>query len=143
VNVGKQTNPSVLIVDDDDEIRYSLRNLLLVSDYDVALAADGLEALKVLERSRVDAVIVDLMMPRLDGVGVIRALMRKPEEERPRVILVISAHIELRRRIMGLQVRRVFPKPFDAMDLVDELGAALAEGEGHRPPNRGGRPDTG
>jgi CheY-like chemotaxis protein len=117
----------VLIVDDDDEIRYSLRNMLLVSDFDVSLAADGLEALKVLERRKVDAVVIDLMMPRLDGIGVIRALMAKPEVERPRVIVVISAHVELRRRIMGLNVRRVFPKPFDAMDLVDELVSALAE----------------
>jgi two-component system response regulator MprA len=117
----------VLIVDDDDEIRYSLRNMLLVSDFDVALAADGLEALKVLDRSRVDALVVDLMMPRLDGVGVIRALLARPEEQRPKIVIVISAHMELRRLVMGLHVRRVFSKPFDAMELVDELGAAMGE----------------
>lgn len=117
----------MLIVDDDDEIRYSLRNLLVVSDFEVLLAADGVEALKVLERRAVDALVVDLMMPRLDGVGVVRALLAKPEEQRPRVIVVISAHLELRRRIIGLHVRRIFAKPFDAIELVDELGAALAE----------------
>lgn len=117
----------MLIVDDDDEIRYSMRNLLVVSDFDVLLAADGLEALKVLERRAVDAIVVDLMMPRLDGVGVIRALLAKPEGERPRVILVISAHVELRRRIMGLHVRRVFSKPFDPLELVAELTAAFTE----------------
>jgi CheY-like chemotaxis protein len=120
---------TVLIVDDDDEIRYSMRNLLVVSDFDVLLAADGLEALKVLERRRVDALIIDLMMPRLDGVGVIRALLAKPPEERPMVVIVVSAHVELRRRIMGLSVRRVFPKPFDALLLVDELAAAFEEDE--------------
>jgi CheY-like chemotaxis protein len=119
----------VLIVDDDDEIRYSMRNLLLVSDFDVLLAADGVEALKVLESRRVDAVVIDLMMPRLDGVGVVRALLAKPEEERPKVVVVISAHVELRRRVMGLRVRRVFSKPFDALELVDELTAALDEAE--------------
>jgi CheY-like chemotaxis protein len=121
----KPTRRTVLVVDDDDEIRYSLRNLLVVSDFDVLLAADGLEALKVLERRRVDAVVIDLMMPRLDGVGVIRALLGKPPEERPSVIIVVSAHVELRRRIMGLDVRRVFPKPFDALALVNELSAAF------------------
>lgn len=126
MNVGKQRR-TVLIVDDDDEIRYSMRNLLLVSDFDVVLAADGLEALKVLERRRVDALVIDLMMPRLDGVGVIRALLSKPPEERPMVVIVVSAHVELRRRIMGLSVRRVFPKPFDALLLVDELVAAFDE----------------
>jgi CheY-like chemotaxis protein len=129
--VGKRVqNPgkfSVLVVDDDDEIRYSMRNLLVVSDFDVLLAADGVEALKVLERRTVDAIVVDLMMPRLDGVGVVRALLARPEEQRPKVIIVISAHMELRRRIMGLHIRRVFAKPFDPIELVDEIAAALAE----------------
>jgi two-component system response regulator MprA len=124
-----RTKPIVLIVDDDDEIRYSLRNLLVVSDFDVLLAADGAEALKVLDRQRVDALIIDLMMPRLDGVGVIRALLSRPADRRPRVLFVISAHVELRRRIMGLRIHRVFPKPFDALELVDELERSLAETE--------------
>nr|WP_240808033.1 response regulator [Polyangium spumosum] len=118
-----------MIVDDDDEIRYSMRNLLVVSDFDVLLAADGVEALKLLERNRVDALVIDLMMPRLDGVGVIRALLGKPAEERPNVIIVVSAHVELRRRIMGLDVRRVFPKPFDALALVNELSDAFGSSE--------------
>jgi two-component system response regulator MprA len=137
--VGKSARHSVLIVDDDDEIRYSLRNMLVVSDFDVVLAADGLEALKALDRRRVDALVIDLMMPRLDGVGVIRALLGKPEEERPRVVIVISAHVELRRRIMGLSVRRVFPKPFDANELVDELTAALGDVEVPPAQRSGGR----
>ncbi|HVK65713.1 MAG TPA: response regulator [Polyangium sp.] len=124
--LGKRSRPTVLIVDDDDEIRYSMRNLLVVSDFDVLLAADGVEALKLLERHRVDALVIDLMMPRLDGVGVIRALLGKPPETRPGVIIVVSAHVELRRRIMGLDVRRVFPKPFDALALVNELSAAFS-----------------
>jgi CheY-like chemotaxis protein len=125
--VGRHSKFTVLIVDDDDEIRYSMRNLLLVSDFDVLLASDGLEALKLLERYRVDALVIDLMMPRLDGVGVVRALLGKPVEQRPRLVYVISAHVELRRRIMGLSVRRVFPKPFDAIDLLNELESALEE----------------
>jgi len=102
-----------------------MRNLLVVSDFDVLLAADGVEALKLLEQRHVDAVVIDLMMPRLDGVGVVRALLGKPPEERPSVIIVVSAHIEFRRRIMGLDVRRVFPKPFDPLALVRELDAAF------------------
>ena len=124
--VGSSARHSVLIVDDDDEIRYSLRNLLIVSDFDVLLAADGVEALKILQNREVCAAVVDLMMPRLDGVGVIRALLAKPEEDRPSVVIVISAHVELRRRVMGLKVRRVLTKPFDALELVDALTEALA-----------------
>src|SRR5262245_41810687 len=80
-DVAKAARHSVLVVDDDDDIRYSLRNLLVVYDFDVLLAADGVEALKILASSRVCAVVIDLMMPRLDGVGVVRALLAKPEDE--------------------------------------------------------------
>jgi CheY-like chemotaxis protein len=85
------------------------------------------EALKILEQRPVCAVVIDLMMPRLDGIGVIRALLAKREEERPPVVIVVSAHVELRRRMMGVRIRRVLPKPFDPLELVDELVAALAD----------------
>ncbi|MBK9260144.1 MAG: response regulator [Polyangiaceae bacterium] len=117
----------MLIVDDDDDIRYSMRNLLVVSNFNVVLAADGVEALKVLERQPVDALVIDLMMPRLDGVGVVRALHSMEPEHRPGIVIVISAHCELHTRLMGLPVRRVLPKPFDAIRLLDELQAAFGE----------------
>ena len=118
---------TVLIVDDDAEIRHSARNLLLMSNFNVLLAAEGVEALKILERQLVDALIIDLMMPRLDGVGVVRALVEMPPEHRPAVIIVISFHYELQGRFTGLAVRRVLSKPLDIPSLVDELQNALKE----------------
>jgi two-component system response regulator MprA len=115
-----------LIVDDDGEVRRSLRNLLLVSGFEVYLAGDGWEALKLLDRQWIDAAVIDLMMPRLDGVGVVRALLTWPEERRPRVVFVVSTHVDLGHRVAGLEVFRVFPKPFDPTELVGELGRALA-----------------
>ena len=118
---------TVLIVDDDDEIRHSTRNLLLMSNYNVLLAADGSHALKLLERQPVDALVIDLMMPRLDGVGVVRALGEMPPEHRPAVIIVISFHYELHARFAGLGVRRILSKPLDIPMLVYELETALNE----------------
>jgi CheY-like chemotaxis protein len=118
---------TVLIVDDDDEIRSSTRNLLLLSNFNVLLAADGVEALKFLERQYIDALVIDLMMPRLDGVGVVRALSEMPSNHRPAVIIIISLHYELHGRFAGLGVRRVMSKPLDIPTLVDELQAALNE----------------
>ncbi|APR85926.1 DNA-binding response regulator [Minicystis rosea] len=111
----------MLVVGDDREIRHSLQNLLLCEDYDVHLALSGGEALRVLDRQRIDAAVIDLMMPRLDGVGACHALLRRPERERPPVVFVISPHGELRRHLGSACVRRVFPKPFDPRELVDEL----------------------
>lgn len=118
---------TVLIVDDDDELRRSTRNLLLLSNFNVLLAADGVEALKFLQRQYVDALVIDLMMPRLDGVGVVRALIEMPPEQRPAVIIVISFHYELHGRFAGLGVRRIMSKPLDIPSLVGELEAALNE----------------
>lgn len=116
---------TVLIVDDDDEFRRSTRNLLLLSNFNVLLAADGVEALKVLERQHVDALVIDLMMPRLDGVGVIRVLAKMPAELRPSVIIVISMHCELHSHFANLGVRRVLSKPLDIPSLVSEIQGAF------------------
>jgi CheY-like chemotaxis protein len=116
---------TVLIVDDDDELRRSMRNLLLLSNFNVLLAADGVEALKFLERQYIDALVIDLMMPRLDGVGVVRALVEMPPEHRPAVIIVISFHYQLHAHFAGLGVRRILSKPLDVPTLVGEIEAAL------------------
>lgn len=118
---------TVLIVDDDDEVRCSTRNLLILSNFNVLLAADGVEALKVLSRQSVDALVIDLMMPRLDGVGVVRALGELPPKQRPTVIIVISFHYELHDRFANLGIRRVLAKPLDIPSLVDELHTAFEE----------------
>jgi len=116
----------VLIVDDDHAICLALQNALRVSTFDVHLAGTGGEALALLDRQRIDAAVIDVMMPRLDGVGVVSALLGRPEAERPRVVFVIAAGGDLGRRVGGLAVRRVFPKPLDAVRLADELTRALA-----------------
>jgi CheY-like chemotaxis protein len=118
---------TVLIVDDDEEVRRSTRNVLLLSNFNVLVASDGVEALKVLHRQPVDALVIDLMMPRLDGVGVVRALGEIPRQHRPAVIIVISFQYELHDHFINLGVRRVISKPVDIPSLVDELSAALKE----------------
>lgn len=116
---------TVLIVDDDDEIRRSSRILLSLSNFNVLLAADGADALKVLERQQVDALVIDLMMPRLDGVGVVRALGEMPPLHRPPVIIVISFQYQIHSRFAGLGIRRILPKPVDVPTLVQEIQAAF------------------
>ena len=120
-----RAKPSVLIVDDDGDVRCSLHNLLAVSNFHVHLAADGGAALALLDRQRVDAVLIDLMMPRLDGIGVMHSLLCRAEEERPQVILVIVSHIELCRSLVGLRVRCIASRPFNAMAVADELRRAF------------------
>jgi two-component system, OmpR family, response regulator len=134
--VADGKSQSVLVVDDDRELRESIRNLLIVSGFHALPARDGLEALKALDRQHVDALIVDLMMPRLDGVGLVRALVARPR--RPRVVILITAYFEVTRGSMGLEVSRVFLKPFDPLELLLHLRTALGirPSISARPPRR-------
>ena len=63
------SRPRVLVVDDDRAVRDSLRRSLEFNGYDVALAADGAEALVAVGAEPPDVVVMDVMMPRLDGIG--------------------------------------------------------------------------
>ena len=64
----------VLVVDDDADVRDSLRRALGYAGYEVATAVDGAEALKSVAKSPVDLIILDVLMPMLDGLGACRAL---------------------------------------------------------------------
>jgi CheY-like chemotaxis protein len=116
----------VLIVDDDHAIRLALQNVLRRSTFDVHLAGTGCEALALLDRQHIDAAVIDVMMPRLDGVGVMSALLARPEAQRPRVVFAITAPGDYHRPLGSLGVRRVFPKPLDAVRLAEELTRALS-----------------
>lgn len=76
----------VLVVDDEPDVRSSVADILRDAGYEVEEACDGDEALDVLSRRRVGAVLLDLVMPRRDGIAVIDALSDPPP------VLVISAH---------------------------------------------------
>jgi two-component system response regulator MprA len=123
----------VLIVDDDREIRGSLRNLLAASRFQVHLAASGGEALDLLDRQRFDAAVIDLMMPRLDGIGVMHALLARAEPGRPRVILVRVARVALYQSLADTGVRCLPARPFDAFAVADELTRALRADRVHPP----------
>jgi CheY-like chemotaxis protein len=82
---------NVLVVDDDPTIRDMLRDVLTDEGHHVTTARDGVEALEVLGRDGPFLVLLDLMMPRLDGLGVLRALETHPEMRGGNAVVVMSA----------------------------------------------------
>ena len=78
----------ILVVDDDRSTRLFMQALLEAENYAVSLAADGVEALEVMERQHVDLVLLDIMMPRMDGYEFARTL-READSDLP--ILMVSA----------------------------------------------------
>ena len=116
--------PRVLVVDDDKAVRESLRRSLEFNGYDVSLATDGAEALAGIGASGPDVVIMDVMMPRLDGIEATRAL-RSAGNDVP--ILVLTARDAVGDRVEGLDAGAddYLTKPFALQELLARLRALL------------------
>jgi len=114
----------ILVVDDDRSVRESLRRSLTFNGYQVELAADGQEALDAVAMRRPDAVVLDVMMPRLDGLEVCRRL-RSNGDAVP--ILVLTARDAVSDRVSGLDAGAddYLPKPFALEELLARLRALL------------------
>jgi two-component system, OmpR family, response regulator MprA len=114
----------VLVVDDDPAVRESLRRSLAFNGYEVELAADGEQALRVIADSRPDAVVLDVMMPNLDGLATCRAL-RAAGDDVP--VLMLTARDEVADRVAGLDAGAddYLPKPFALEELLARLRALL------------------
>ena len=93
----------ILVVDDDRAVRESLRRSLSFNGYSVELAQDGREALDLIANDRPDALVLDVMMPRLDGLEVCRQL-RSTGDDLP--ILVLTARDSVSERVAGLDAGR-------------------------------------
>jgi two-component system, OmpR family, response regulator MprA len=114
----------ILVVDDDPAVRDSLRRSLSFNGYDVDLAGDGAEALARIGGRQPDAVVMDVMMPRLDGLDTTRAL-RTAGNDVP--ILVLTARDAVADRVDGLDAGAddYLTKPFALDELLARLRALL------------------
>jgi two-component system response regulator MprA len=114
----------ILVVDDDRAVRESLRRSLSFNGYSVALAQDGLQALEMIATDRPDALVLDVMMPRLDGLEVCRQL-RSAGDDLP--ILVLTARDTVSERVAGLDAGAddYLPKPFALEELLARMRALL------------------
>ena len=116
--------PRVLVVEDDKAVRESLRRSLEFNGYAVSLAGDGAEALAGISATDPDVVIMDVMMPRLDGLEATRAL-RGAGHDVP--ILVLTARDAVGDRVEGLDAGAddYLTKPFALAELLARLRALL------------------
>ena len=124
----------ILVVDDEPALRDSVARSLRFEGYNVVTASDGVEALERLDQERPDAVVVDVMMPRLDGIGVCRQ-MREKGDRTP--VLMLTARDAVRDRVTGLDAGAddYLVKPFAYEELLARLRAMLRRsGEGGNEP---------
>jgi len=115
--MGSMEDKRVLVVDDDAAIRGLLCTVVKREQVAVDYAADGAAAIKMLQQRSYSLVLLDLMMPRLDGFGVIDFLKQNPIEPKP-VVLVLSAYEDQKLKDIDSEiVAGVMRKPFEVADI--------------------------
>ena len=124
----------VLIVDDDQDIREALAELFEES-YDVLVAPNGLEALAILSQEPADAVVLDLMMPLMDGATVLKELHARAQTV---PVVLLSASRDLARRAQMLGADGYCAKPCSAEEILAEVERVIVGSS-----NKGGQSDGG
>ena len=119
----------ILVVDDEPAVRESLRRALQLEGYDVELAGDGEEALERVGANGIDALLLDVSMPRLDGLEVCRRLRRSGSTV---PVLMLTARDEVADRVAGLDAGAddYVVKPFALEELLARLRALLRRSSG-------------
>lgn len=127
---------SILIVDDDPNIVLALRFLMEKAGYQVRVAADGEAAIAAVGKYRPDIVLLDVMLPRRNGIDVCAAIRTAPATAGTRIIMLSAKGME-RERNRGMQAGadEYITKPFSTRDVMERVRLLLE-------PIRGGRGGT-
>ncbi len=119
--------PRILVVEDDPDLRTIVRLQLSASGYQISEACNGAEGFKAIQEDVPDCVILDLMMPVMDGFGFLkRARSVMALQEVP--ILILTASEDERNRVRGFQYQAdsYMSKPYDLQELTAEVGRLCA-----------------
>ena len=114
---------NILIVEDDKEIRDGIEIFLRSQNYDVWKAADGIEGLEIINQQEIHLAIVDIMMPRMDGVTMTLKLREKYEFP----VIMLSAKSEETDKVIGLNIGAddYVTKPFTPLELMARVNSQL------------------
>lgn len=126
---------NILIVEDDMDIQELLREFLKETGYEVMTASDGIEAMELFAKNKYDLILLDIMLPKIDGFGVCE-LIRK-QSQVPIIMLTALGGEEEQIRGLDLQVDDYITKPFSVPILIRKIAAVLrrsgqTQDEGHK-----------
>jgi CheY-like chemotaxis protein len=134
--------PRILVIDDDDLVRTTVQHMLETKGFEVVVAAQAQTALRVLDDGGVDAVVVDIFMPDMDGLETIRAF----RERSPTIAIVAMSGTKFYEGTASapdfllmatkLGANASLRKPFRSRDLIDTIEACLAGRPAHDAPQR-------
>lgn len=122
----KSTTPKILVIEDEEEVRENIKEILEVSQYQVIVAEQGTIGLKLAQSHSPDLIICDIIMPELDGYEVIKALRENSKTEKIPVIF-LTAKVEYSDQRMGMELGAddYLTKPFLTQDLLNAVAARL------------------
>ncbi|HEX6246093.1 MAG TPA: response regulator, partial [Polyangiales bacterium] len=125
-SANKLQQPSVLVVDDSLSVRRSMEQLLSDSGYEVRLARDGLEAVAMIEARKPDLLLVDLEMPRMNGMELTAHVRNRAETRGQPVIMITSRSTEKhRKQAETAGVSHYMTKPFTDDVLLAQMDSLL------------------
>jgi len=131
------SNLTVLIVDDEKPLRDFMRRNLEVRGFNTSTAANGLEALAIFNTQNIDLVILDVMMPRMDGLETIRRIRQNSLV--PIIVLSALGEESDKIRALNLGADDYLTKPFGVGELLARVQAVLRRARWAEPPTRQGR----
>jgi len=117
---------SILVVDDDTNIRMLLRQELEEAGYSVREAAGGMEAIGMVKQEKADLIILDVMMPGINGFDVAAVLKNDPATLQ--IPIIILSIVEDKERGCRIGVDSYFTKPLNAVELLNEIAVLIARG---------------
>jgi CheY-like chemotaxis protein len=118
---------NILIIDDEEDVRaVAALSLETVAGWEVAMASSGAQGLERAESLQPEAILLDVMMPGMDGRATFAALQENPRTAAiPVVLLTAKTERNEREQLAAMGVAGVLMKPFDPMKLSDEIAAIL------------------
>ena len=119
------TMARILVVDDEPDILLLHRLNLEAAGHEVLLAADGMKALERIDADRPDCVVLDVMMPVLDGWGVLEALQERTDAPPVLVVSAKSSTADIE-HALSIGAKGYLAKPFNAQMLLDEVRSLVA-----------------
>jgi DNA-binding response OmpR family regulator len=125
--IAMSKTPSVLIADDEPNILLSLQFLMKKTGYEVRTAKDGEEAMAEISRAAPDLVLLDVMMPKIDGFSICERIRANPEWNDVRIIMLTARGRDIEReKGLALGADDYITKPFSTKDAIARVEAVIA-----------------
>jgi DNA-binding response OmpR family regulator len=115
----------ILVADDDPQMRRLIRSILERDGFEITEAADGLDALESVESHPVDLMVLDIDMPRLDGLGVLEELRARVSTSAVPVIVLTARADDTEARVLDLGAQDFLAKPLQPQSLLARVKAVL------------------